>query len=107
MSNPLFPNHKPEDADLSNIPGYTGHPGQDRVKADLTSQHQNSAQGQADQRKVGGKEEQVRANKLKSEEQKSRAAREDEEDEEELKADRKNRRERDFDDLDEHNKKHK
>lgn len=26
-----FPNHKPEDADLSNIPGYTGHPGQERV----------------------------------------------------------------------------
>ena len=29
---PLFPNHKPEDADLSNIPGYKGHPGQERVK---------------------------------------------------------------------------
>lgn len=29
--NPLFPNHKPEDADLNNIPGYTGHPGQERV----------------------------------------------------------------------------
>jgi len=27
-----FPDHKPEDADLSNIPGYTGHPGDDRMK---------------------------------------------------------------------------
>jgi hypothetical protein len=65
MSNPLFPNHKPEDADLSNIPGYTGHPGQDRVKPDLQSQHEHSAQGYADKKraaeqKIGGQEEQAR-----------------------------------------------
>lgn len=53
MSNPLFPNHKPEDADLSNIPGYKGHPGQERVGADLYSQHQNSAMQQIEQAKQG------------------------------------------------------
>ena len=51
MSNPLFPNHKPEDADLSNIPGYKGHPGQDRVKPDLNSQQQHSAMGYAQKSK--------------------------------------------------------
>ncbi len=68
MSNPLFPNHKPEDADLSNIPGYTGHPGQDRVNPDLNSQHEHSAQGYADKKreadqKLGGAEEQARNGK--------------------------------------------
>ena len=62
MSNPLFPNHKPEDADLSKIPGYTGHPGQDRVNPDLNSQHEHSAQGYADKKKeaeskLGGNED--------------------------------------------------
>lgn len=68
MSNPLFPNHKPEDADLSKVEGYTGHPGQDRVKPDLQSQHEHSAQGYADKKKaddakVGGREDIYRRNK--------------------------------------------
>lgn len=68
MSNPLFPNHKPEDADLSKVEGYTGHPGQDRVNPDLKSQHEHSAQGYADKKKaedakVGGKEDVVRRSK--------------------------------------------
>jgi len=41
---PRFPDHKPEDADLSKVEGYTGHPGQERVKADLTSQHETFSQ---------------------------------------------------------------
>lgn len=40
---PDFSKHKPEDANLSNIPGYKGHPGQERVKADLNSQHETLA----------------------------------------------------------------
>lgn len=61
MSN-QFPNHKPEDADLSNVEGYTGHPGQDRVKPDLNSQHEHSAMGYAQKKKdddvkTGGSEE--------------------------------------------------
>ena len=75
MSNALFPNHKPEDADLSNIPGYVGHPGQDRVKPDLNSQHEHSAQGYADKKKaedskIGGAEEQSRNGKKKFAEKK-------------------------------------
>jgi len=37
-SNNLFPNHKPEDADLSNVEGYQGHPGQERVKTEKGSE---------------------------------------------------------------------
>jgi hypothetical protein len=71
MSSPLFPNHKPEDADLSNIPGYVGHPGQDRVKPDLNSQHEHSDQGYADNKKaadqkVGGVEERARLSKKRA-----------------------------------------
>jgi hypothetical protein len=61
---PRFPNHKPEDADLSKVKGYTGHPGQERVNADLTSQHENSAMRQLEDKnqpedvKVGGEDDQ-------------------------------------------------
>lgn len=61
--NAKFPQHKPEDADLSNVKGYTGHPGKERVKADLGSQHKNSAHGQAAQ----NKEDQTRFHNKKNE----------------------------------------